>query len=104
MFIVFIKDMYKEYDVYDNYLKFFDKVFISLFLWIGVDVYNYVLLDSVFCDNKWCYNIVYYLRWKNEFIFKGDFWVNDSMWVIKEINFWVSKSVNFNWVREVYIE
>ena len=102
--IAFIKDLYKEYDVYDNYMKFFDKAFTSPLSRTGIDVYNYVLLDSAYRDNKWCYNIVYYPRRKNELTFKGDFWVNDTTWAIKEINLQASKSANLNWVREVYIE
>lgn len=102
--IAFVKDLYKEYNVYDNYLKFFDKSFTSPLSKTGIDVYNYVLLDSAYRDNKWCYNIVYYPRRKNELTFKGDFWVNDSTWAIKEINLQASKSANVNWVREVYIE
>ncbi len=102
--IAFVKDLYKEYDIYENYLKFFDKAFTSPLSTTGIDVYNYVLLDSAFRDNKWCYNIVYYPRRKNELTFKGDFWVNDSTWAIKEINLQASKSANLNWVREVYIE
>jgi len=102
--IAYLKDLYSEYDVYDNYLKFFDKAFTSPLSRTGIDVYNYVLLDSAFRDNKWCYNIVYYPRRKNELTFKGDFWVNDSTWAIKEINLQASKSANLNWVREVYIE
>ena len=102
--IAFVKDLYKEYNVYDNYLKFFDKAFTSPLSRTGVDVYNYVLLDSAYRDNKWCYNIVYYPRRKNELTFKGDFWVNDTTWAIKEINLQATKSANLNWVREVYIE
>ena len=102
--IALVKDLYSEYDVYDNYLKFFDKSFTSPLSKTGVDVYNYVLQDSAYRDNKWCYNIVYYPRRKNELTFKGDFWVNDSTWAIKEINMQASKSANLNWVREVYIE
>jgi hypothetical protein len=102
--IEFVRDLYSEYDVYDNYLKFFDKAFTSPLSRTGIDVYNYVLLDSAYRDNKWCYNIVYYPRRKNELTFKGDFWVNDSTWAIKEINLQASKSANLNWVREVYIE
>lgn len=102
--IAYIKDLYSEYNVYDNYLKFFDKAFTSPLSRTGIDVYNYVLLDSAYRDNKWCYNIVYYPRRKNELTFKGDFWVNDSTWAIKEINLQASKSANLNWVREVYIE
>lgn len=102
--IAFVKDLYSDYNVYDNYLKFFDKAFTSPLSRTGIDVYNYVLLDSAFRGNKWCYNIVYYPRRKNELTFKGDFWVNDTTWAIKEINLQASKSANLNWVREVYIE
>src|SRR5690554_7210209 len=102
--IAFIKDLYSDYDVYDNYLKFFDKAFTSPLSRTGIDVYNYVLSDSAYRDNKWCYNIIYYPRRKNELTFKGDFWVNDTTWAIKEINMQASKSANLNWVRDVYIE
>ena len=61
----FIKDLYNDYDIYNNYLNFFDKSFTSPLSRTGIDVYNYVLADSSFIDNKWCYNIVFYPRRKN---------------------------------------
>ncbi len=100
----FIKDLYNDYDIYENYLKFFDKAFTSPLSRTGIDVYNYVLADSAYIDKKWCYNIVYYPRRKNELTFKGDFWVNDTTWAIKKINMEVTKSANINWVKEIYIE
>jgi hypothetical protein len=48
----------------------------------GIDVYNYVLRDSAYIDNKKCYNILFYPRRKNELTFKGDFWVNDTTFAI----------------------
>lgn len=102
--IDFIDDLYSDYNVYDNYLKFFDKSFVSPLSRTGVQTYNYVLSDSAYIDNKWCYNIIYYPRRKNELTFKGDFWVNDSTYAIKEINLQASKSANINWVKEIYIE
>ena len=100
----FIKDLYKDYDIYDNYLNFFDKSFTSPLSKTGIDVYNYVLADTAFVDNKWCYNILFYPRRKNELTFKGDFWVNDTTFAIKKINMAVTKSANINWVKEIYIE
>lgn len=100
----FLKDLYADYDIYNNYLKFFDKDFVSPLSRTGIQVYNYVLADSTFIDKKWCYNIVYYPRRKNELTFKGDFWVNDSTFAIKSINMEASKSANINWVRDIYIE
>ncbi len=102
--IDFVDDLYSDYDVYDNYLKFFDKSFVSPLSRTGINTYNYVLSDSAFIDNKWCYNIIYYPRRKNELTFKGDFWVADTTYAIKEINLQASKSANINWVKEIYIE
>lgn len=102
--IDFVKDLYADYNIYDNYLKFFDKSFVSPLSRTGINVYNYVLADTAFIDNKWCYKIVYYPRRRNELTFKGDFWVNDTTWAIKKINMQVSKSANINWVKEIYIE
>ena len=102
--IDFIDDLYSEYDIYENYLKFFDKSFTSPLSRTGINTYNYVLADSTYIDNKWCYNIIYYPRRKNELTFKGDFWVADSTFAIKKINMQASKSANINWVKEIYIE
>ncbi|MDX1362759.1 MAG: DUF5686 family protein [Arenibacter latericius] len=102
--IAFVEDLYSDYDIYNNYLKFFDKSFTSPLSKTGVDTYNYVLSDSAFIDNKWCYNIVYYPRRKNELTFKGNFWVNDTTYAVKNINLAVTKSANINWVKEIYIE
>jgi hypothetical protein len=102
--IAFVKDLYSEYDVYDNYLKIFDKSFVSPISTTGINTYNYVLSDSAYIDNKWCYNIIYYPRRKNELTFKGDFWVADTTYAIKDINMQASKSANINWVKDIYIE
>ncbi len=102
--IDFVDDLYADFNIYDNYLKFFDKSFVSPLSRTGIQTYNYVLSDSAFIDNKWCYNIIYYPRRKNELTFKGDFWVNDSTYAIKDINLQASKSANINWVKEIYIE
>ena len=102
--IAFVQDLYSSYNIYDNYLKFFDKSFTSPLSTTGVDTYNYVLSDSAFIDSKWCYNIVYYPRRKNELTFKGDFWVSDTTFAVKKINLAVNRSANLNWVKDIYIE
>jgi hypothetical protein len=101
---MFIKDLYNDFDIYDNYLYFFDKSFTSPLSRTGIDVYNYVLADTAVIDNKVCYNIVFYPRRKNELTFKGDFWVNDTTFAIKKINMAITKSANINWVKDIYLE
>jgi len=103
--IAFIKDLYVDYNIYDSYIKIFDKSFVSpISKASGISTYNYVLRDSAFIDNKWCYNILYYPRRKNELTFKGDFWVNDTTFAVKEINMQATRSANINWVKDIYIE
>lgn len=102
--ISFVQDLYVDFDIYNNYLNFFGKTFTSPLSKTGIDVYNYVLTDSAYIDKKWCYNIVFYPRRKNELTFKGDFWVNDTTFAVKNINMAVTKSANINWVKDIYIE
>ncbi|RAV29727.1 DUF5686 and carboxypeptidase-like regulatory domain-containing protein [Sinomicrobium soli] len=102
--ISFVQDLYSDYDIYKSYIKFFDKSFVSPISRVGIDTYNYALADSAYVDDKWCYNIIYYPRRKNELTFKGDFWVSDTTYAIKKINLQLTKSANINWVKEVYIE
>ncbi|WP_240642172.1 DUF5686 and carboxypeptidase-like regulatory domain-containing protein [Nonlabens xiamenensis] len=102
--IAFVKDLYNDIDVYDRYLKFFDKSFTSPVGKSGIDTYNYVLRDTAMVDGVEAYNIVYYPRRKNELTFKGDFWVAADSYAIKEINMQATKSANINWVKEIYIE
>jgi hypothetical protein len=102
--IAFVKDLYADYDIYNNYLKFFDKDFVSPLSRTGINVYNYVLADTAVIDNKYCYNIVFYPRRKGELTFKGNFWVNDTTFAIKKIAMSASKGANINWVKEIYIE
>jgi hypothetical protein len=102
--LAFVNDLYTDFDIYDNHLTFFDKSFTSPLSKTGIDVYNYVLRDSAYIDNKKCYNIVFYPRRKNELTFKGDFWVSDTTYAIKKINMAATRSANINWVKDIYIE
>ena len=100
----FIKDLYNDYNIYDNFITFFDKKFTSPLSKTGIDTYNYVIRDTAMVDGKWCYNIYFYPRRKSELTFKGDFWVNDTTFAIKKINMAVTKSANINWVKDIYVE
>lgn len=100
----YIKDLYVDYNVYNDYIRLFGKSFASPVGKAGVNTYNYILADSATISGKWCYNIVYYPIRKNELTFKGDMWIADTTYAVKDINLQVSKSANLNWVKEVYLE
>jgi Family of unknown function (DUF5686)/CarboxypepD_reg-like domain len=100
----FVKDLYTDYNIYNNHLNLFDKTFTSPLSKTGIDTYSYVLRDSTYIDKKWCYNIIFYPRRKSELTFKGDFWVNDTTFAIKKINMTSTKNANVNWVKNIYLE
>jgi hypothetical protein len=87
--LAFVNDLYSDYNVYDNHLTFFDKSFTSPISTTGIDVYNYVLRDSAYI-NKNGVTTSCSPRRKNELTFKGDFWVNDTIFKKKLV--WRYKS------------
>ncbi len=102
--IASFQNLYLEMDIYNNYLRIFDKNFVSPLSTTGIDTYNYVLADSTYLKDKWSYNIVFYPRRQNELTFNGNFWVNDTTWSISQIKMESSKDANLNWVNGVYME
>src|SRR5690606_15760279 len=99
-----LNDLYADYDIYDNYIKIFDKDFVSPISTTGINVYNYVLSDTAYIDNKYCYEITYYPRRKGELTFRGSFWVNDSIWAVKKIDMTACEDMNVNWILGIYME
>lgn len=99
-----LNDLYAEYDIYDNYIKIFDKDFVSPISTTGIHVYNYVLADTTRIGDRDCYEIVYYPRRKGELTFRGTFWVDNSTWAIKKIDMTASEDMNVNWLRGIYME
>ncbi len=100
----FTGQMYIEINMYNNYLDVFGKQFVSPLSNFGLKTYKYFLEDSTFINNKWCYNITYKPRRKQERTFSGNFWVNDSTWAVVKINARISKDANINYVKDLILE
>jgi hypothetical protein len=101
---LYIKDLYTQYNVYDNFITVFGKDFVSPLSKFGPTTYYYVLSDTATVNNKTAYNIIFYPRRKRDLAFKGDFWVADSSYNLLQINMYVSKSANINWIKDFYLE
>jgi len=100
----FTGQMYIDINMYNNYIDVFGKQFVSPFSNNGLMVYKYFLEDSSFINNKWCYNITYKPKRKQERTFYGNFWVNDSTWAIVKVNARISKDANINYVKDLILE
>lgn len=99
----FVGNLAQDVKVYDNFINLFQKNFISPISGFGLLYYKYYLVDSTFLDNKWCYNIVFKPRRKQEFAFTGNFWVNDTSFAIKRLEMRMVGDANINFVNDMVI-
>ncbi|MGE0079522.1 MAG: DUF5686 family protein [Bacteroidales bacterium] len=97
----FTGKVYQNINIYDNYINIFDQGLISPLANAGQVYYRYMLADSAFIENHWCYQILFKPRRKMEPTFTGDFWVNDSTWAIVKIQMRLSDMVNLNFVNDM---
>lgn len=95
----FLGDMYQRVNVYDNYISVFDKSFVSPIADFGKTFYRYYLIDSVFIDNKYCYQINFIPRQKQEPVFEGTMWINDTTYAVKRIEATINENANINFIN-----
>ena len=69
----FLGDMYQNINIYENYLHFFGKGFVSPIADFGAFSYRYYIVDSAYIDNVWCYKLDFTPRRQNELTFKGTY-------------------------------
>ena len=100
----FLGDMYQNINVYNNYIKIFNKNFISPVANMAKASYHYYLIDSAIVDDHWCYKLKFIPRRNNELNFTGEMWVADTSYAVKKIELTASESANINFVKEFVIE
>lgn len=100
----FLGDMYQNVNVYDNELIVFNKSFTSPISAYCLGFYDYDLLDSAWIDGKWCYKLQFFPRRKQELLFFGEMWVNDSTYAIKSIDATIAEDANINWIKKFQVK
>lgn len=97
----FTGKIYQKVNVYDNYINVFDQGLVSPIADAGLLYYKYYLIDSAFIGNKWCYQVSFKPRRRQEPTFTGDFWVNDTTWAIVKTQVRIAADVNINFVNDL---
>lgn len=98
-----LKNLYKDYDIYDNRLNFFNINFVSPIAKDGFSVYEYELSDTVNIDGIDCYRIKYFPKRTGEYTFKGDFYISLNSFAVKEISMQSTRSMDVNFVRDIFV-
>lgn len=100
----FLGDMYQSVNIYDNNVIVFGKSFVSPISKSGFSFYNYYLMDSATIDNKWCYNIKFIPKRKQELTFDGEMWINDTTYAVKKIVASIAEDANINFIYGLKVE
>ncbi len=100
----FMGNMYIRINLYDDYIDLFGKGFVSPIARLGRLYYRYYLIDSGWVDRHWCYHLAFVPKIKQDNVFNGDLWVNDTTFAIKKIQLRIDKNVNLNFINNVIIE
>ncbi|OFX17611.1 MAG: hypothetical protein A2033_09415 [Bacteroidetes bacterium GWA2_31_9] len=96
-------NLYQNVNIYNNFINVFDKGFVSPINNSGNIYYKYYLIDSMYIDNLWCYQVSFKPRRKQEPTFTGDFWVHDSTFAIKKVQVRIAEDANINFLNDMVV-
>ena len=99
----FLGSMYQKINVYDNYIRVFNKNFASPIANFGLRTYRYYLIDSATIDGHWCYQMMFKPRRKQEATFTGEMWITDTSFAVKRLSMKI-ENVNLNFVNAMAIK
>ncbi len=100
----FLGDMYLEINPYENIIDLFGKSFISPLATYARGYYQFVLTDSSFIDNNWCYLLTFKPKRSGDLAFEGEMWINDTTYAVKKITATIAPGANLNYIQDFYFE
>ncbi len=99
-----VKELYTDFDIYDNQIVLFNKPFASPLASNGFSFYEYQLVDSIYIDGKKTYRMKYFPKNRISLAFEGTVWIVDKLWAVSDITLKANKDINANFVKDIYIE
>ncbi len=101
----FLNRLYQDFNVYDNNISVFTNLFLSPIADGGPTFYEYYIQDTVMLDSQKLVRLSFRPRNPNDFLFRGTMWVTlDGNYSIQKLRLLISKSINFNLVRDMKID
>lgn len=95
----FLGDMYQNFNIYQNDLNAFDKSFTSPVATYCLGFYDYQIQDTVVIDGKYCFQVKFEPKRRQELLFEGTLWINDTTYAIKKVEAAITESANINWIK-----
>jgi hypothetical protein len=95
----FMGDLYQRIDIYGNYVEAFQKSFVSPIGNSALDHYYMYLTDSSHIDGKWCYQLTFKPKQKQDLVFTGNMWIHDTTFAVKSFEINIAENANINFIR-----
>lgn len=102
---VFIDDVMREIDLYQNDINMFQNRFVSPLSRIAPDFYKFYLTDTVNVGDDRCIMLSFYPHNHSAFGFMGHVYVveGDSTMFIKRVEMHLPREINLNFIDNLYI-
>jgi len=100
----YLNRLYQDFNVYDNNISVFTNLFLSPIADLAPTFYMYFIEDTTVVDGTKLIRLSFRPRNPNDLLFRGTMWITlDGNYAIQKLRLLVSKSINFNFVREMWI-
>lgn len=96
-----VQNLYKDFNIYENTLNFFDKGYTSPLARDGFAVYEYELVNDMVVEGEPCYTIKYRPKNNAALAFRGTMYISKESYAVKNISLSSAKSSDVNFVRGV---
>ncbi len=100
----FLGEMYMDINIYDNNINIVNRSFISPISSSARNYYHFLILDSAFVDNLWCYKMSFRPKREGDMTFDGEMWIHDTTYAVKSIKGNVSPWANINYLQDLFFE
>lgn len=102
---MYLNRLYQDFNIYDNNISVFTNLFLSPIAEMAPTFYMYFIEDTVTVDSQRLVRLSFRPRNPNDLLFRGTMWITlDGNYAIQRLRLLVSKSINFNFVREMKID
>lgn len=89
---------------YNNYSSILTKDFLSPICDEWRLNYKYYLLDSVYINNRYCYEIKFYPRNKFDLAYSGKMWIDRNDFSLVQIDVMVPPEANINYINKIKVQ
>jgi hypothetical protein len=100
----FLGEMYLDINMYDNFIPFFGKSFVSPASDQARLFYKFTYLGSSYIGKELCHQLSFAPKRTGDLTFTGNMWIHDTTYAIKQIKADISPGANINYVQGWYIE